>query len=69
MFSKEQLTKYAKMLLAIGVNLQKDQDLLIASSIDCAPLVRVMTKEAYEMGARTVRVNWSDSETDKQKFI
>ena len=69
MFCKEQLTKYAKMLLAIGINLQKEQELVISSSIDCAPLVRALTKEAYAMGAKDVRVNWSDSETDKQKFI
>lgn len=69
MFCKEQLTKYAKMLLATGVNLQKDQELVIAASVESAPLVRVLTKEAYEMGAKTVHVNWSDSETDKQKFI
>ena len=69
MFCKEQLTKYAKMLLATGVNLQKDQELVIAASVESAPLVRVLTREAYIMGAKEVQVNWSDSETDKQKFI
>ena len=51
------LEKYAELIIKQGVNLQKGQELLIEASIDSYPLVRLLTKQAYEVGAKDVIVN------------
>lgn len=62
-----QLERYAELLLAVGVNLQPGQNLVI-STTDCpveeaAPMMRALTKKAYAMGARNVFPRWSDAQT------
>jgi len=65
---KRNLEKYAEVILKVGLNLQPKQRLLIggASSFsdgvpfEAAPLVRIITKKAYQMGARLVDVIWAD---------
>lgn len=61
----EQLDKYAKLAVKLGVNLQPGQLLIVRSSIDAAPLVRLIAKHAYQIGAKRVHVDWSDAETGK----
>ena len=65
---KRNLEKYTEVILKVGLNLQPKQRLLIggASSFsdgvpfEAAPLVRIITKKAYQMGARLVDVIWAD---------
>ena len=54
------LEKYAKLAVKIGLNVQKDQMVMINSSIDCAEFTRAVVKAAYEVGASYVMVEWSD---------
>ncbi|MCA0990616.1 aminopeptidase [Pseudalkalibacillus hwajinpoensis] len=59
------LEKYAELALKRGVNLQKDQMLVINSSIEGAEFTRIVVKKAYEIGAKTVHINWSDDDLDR----
>jgi len=67
---EQKLEKYAEVILKIGLNLQPKQRLLIGGptgaydgiSFEVAPLVRVITKKAYQMGARLVDVVWGDEQ-------
>ncbi|WP_297517882.1 aminopeptidase [uncultured Clostridium sp.] len=62
------LEKYARLAVQIGINIQKDQVLVIKSPIECADFTRKLVKEAYEVGAKEVVVHWNDEQTGKLKF-
>ena len=62
------LNKYAKLAVQIGVNIQKDQILVIKSPIECAEFTRKLVEEAYKAGALEVVVHWNDEQTGKLKF-
>ncbi|MGG6310833.1 aminopeptidase [Paenibacillus macerans] len=62
------LEKYAELAVKIGVNVQQGQNLIINATIDCAELVRLIVKQAYEAGARFVKVNWSDDIVTRLRY-
>jgi aminopeptidase len=57
----QMLEKYADVIVKIGLNLQPGQRLIIFSDICDAPLVRQVTRSAYEAGAMFVDVVFEDS--------
>lgn len=57
---KEKLIKLAKLIVDFGVNIQKDQVLLLHSDVECAPLARLVTEAAYKKGAKRVIVKYID---------
>ncbi len=63
-----QIEKYADLLVKVGINIQQDQTLVINSPIECADFTRIVTKKAYETGAREVFVRWNDELTEKLKY-
>ena len=66
---EEKLARYADAVLRVGVNLQAGQTLLlIADSLETAPLVRACVRRAYELGARFVDVLWNDGESRRLRF-
>lgn len=62
------LEKYASLAVQIGINIQKNQKLLIRSSISSAPFARLIVKKAYEAGAKDVFVHWSDDEITRLRY-
>lgn len=54
------LNKFAKVAVVIGANVQKDQIVVLNASTEAKELARSIVKEAYEVGAKNVIVNWSD---------
>ena len=66
---EKNLQKYAKLLVAKGINVQKGDWVKMTISVDQAPLARLITKEAYTLGAEKVIVKWSDDEITKQNYI
>jgi len=59
------MENYARLLVRVGINLQKSQTLVIASPIDCAEFARVAQAEAYRAGAREVVMRWIDEKSAK----
>lgn len=59
------LEKYAELTIRLGVNLQKNQILVIRAPLEAAEFVRKASKIAYEVGAKTVLVEYSDEELSK----
>lgn len=53
--------KYARVLLEKGVNLQKNQPLLISAPIEAIDFVRLLTKIACEMGTNDIYFDWDDA--------
>ncbi|MBY0098288.1 aminopeptidase [Mesobacillus maritimus] len=62
------LEKYADLAVKVGVNVQPGQTLVVNAGIDSAPLVRLITKKAYEVGAKNVVVNWNDDIVTRTKY-
>ena len=54
------LKKYSALVVRVGVNLQKNQPLVIHAPITCADFVHALASEAYDVGAYDVAVNWND---------
>ena len=63
------LEKYARLIVKSGVNIQKNQTLIITSPIECAAFTKIITKIAYEEGAKDVVVEWVDELLSKIKFL
>ncbi|MDE3229469.1 MAG: aminopeptidase [Chloroflexota bacterium] len=68
-----QLERYADVLLSLGVNLQPGQNLVInmaaAPVEEIAPLARIITRRAYEMGARNVFPEWNDAAMARTRML
>lgn len=65
MSKQETLQKYAELALKRGVNLQKDQMLVVNAPVESANFARLVAKKAYEIGAKTVHINWTDDTLDR----
>ena len=60
--------KYAELALRTGVNLQKGQALMVNSSIEGVEFTRIVVRKAYELGAKSVLINWQDDEISLLKY-
>ncbi len=65
---KDLLQEFAQTALKVGVNLQKDQPVVINAPLEAVEFARVLTKEAYALGAKLVSVNFTDEEITKLRF-
>lgn len=65
---QEKLEKYAELAVKVGANVQKGQTLIVNATIDSAELVRIIVKQAYEAGARSVKVNWTDDTVTRLRY-
>mgnify|MGYP001259222873 CR=1 FL=1 len=66
---EENLQKYAKLLVAKGINVQPGDWVKMTISVDQAPLARLITKEAYALGAEKVIIKWSDDEITRYHYL
>ncbi|HGF7301449.1 TPA: aminopeptidase [Enterococcus hirae] len=62
----ENLEKYARLIVETGVNVEKDHTVVLQINVDQAPLARLITKEAYRLGAAEVIVQWTDDVIQKE---
>ncbi|UFU00121.1 aminopeptidase [Radiobacillus kanasensis] len=67
--SEVQLKKYAELAVRAGVNLQKDQLLIIHSDIQNATFARLIQTVAYEAGASNVFIDWTDEQSTKEFYL
>lgn len=56
----KRIENFAKLAVEFGVNVQKGEDVLITSPVENPDLARLITKAAYEKGARNVAIDWRD---------
>ncbi|SEA91749.1 aminopeptidase [Thalassobacillus cyri] len=67
--SEAQLKKYAELAVRAGVNLQKNQLLIIHSDIQNATFARLIQTVAYEAGASNVFIDWTDEQSTKEFYL
>lgn len=65
----EQLKKYAELSVRAGVNVQKNQLVIIHSDIEHVTFARLIQTAAYEAGASNVVINWTDEQSTKDFYI
>ena len=61
--------EYARLLVEVGVNIQKGQNLIIDAPVDCAWFARLCAKAAYAAGCREVIMKWNDDALTREKFL
>src|SRR6478736_3490375 len=66
---EQNLQKYATLLVAKGINVQPGDWVKMTITVDQAPLARLISKQAYALGAEKVIVKWSDDEISKQHYL
>ena len=66
---EDKLKEYADLLVRVGVNVQKGQNLVITSQVDQAPFARLCARAAYDAGARLVDLSWSDDALSRMKYL
>ena len=57
---KENLEKYAKLLVANGINVQPGHTVALNIDVEQRELAHLIVKEAYALGAHEVIVQWAD---------
>jgi len=56
------LERYAQLVIRVGINLEPGREIMIRAMIEHAPLVHALVRAGYEAGARSVEVDYQDSE-------
>ncbi|MBF0713945.1 aminopeptidase [Gemella sp. GH3] len=65
---QERIQNYAAVVAKIGINVQKDQKVVIRSSIEARDFALAVSEECYKLNAKEVRIDWSDKKLTKQKL-
>lgn len=55
---KTTMQKYARLIVQKGVNVQKNQDVIISAGLDQPEFVKMVAEECYRKGAKKVTVEW-----------
>ena len=66
---EEKLREYARLLVRVGLNVQKGQNLVISAPVECADFARLCAAEAYDAGCREVIMNWHDDALTRMKYL
>ena len=56
---KTVLREYAKLIVRVGANVQKGQEVVVNAALDQPEFVKMVVEEAYKAGASNVLVQWS----------
>lgn len=67
--NKDLLKEYAKMIIKTGVNIQKNQLLVITAPVENYEVVEILAEMAYQEGARDVIINWNDERIDRARYL
>lgn len=63
------LKKFARLVLSIGVNLQKNQGLEVICPVEKSEVAVAFTEEAYKLNAKIVNIRWYSERTDRLNYI
>jgi aminopeptidase len=61
----DRLEAYARLIVGVGLNLQRGQDVQISAFVEHAPLAQALARTAYQAGARYVDVLYQDNHVRK----
>lgn len=64
----QQLQRYARLILEVGLNIQPGDKIALDVSEEMIPLVRILAKEAYKLGVFHVKMTFSDDEISLSRY-
>ncbi len=67
--NQKMLWQYARLVVGVGINLQKGQNLVINCPVDCAEFGRLLTTAAYDLGAKDVIMLWRDDYCTREHWL
>ncbi|MNM98757.1 Aminopeptidase 2 [compost metagenome] len=62
------LSKYAELVVKVGVNIQQGQVLIVQAPLETAEFTRLIVSKAYEAGAKYVQVEWEDEQVTRIRY-
>ena len=62
---KTVMRSYAKLIVRVGANVQKGQELRVFASLDQPEFIKMLAEECYKAGASRVTVDWNYPELTK----
>ncbi len=65
---KSILKKYAKLVVRMGANVQKGQDVIIMAELEQKDFVLMLVEEAYRAKANRVIIDWLDDDLNKLHY-
>ena len=66
---EEKLREYAKLLIEVGLNVQKGQAVVIRCPVEGAYFARLCAAAAYNVGCREVVMRWSDEFNEPERYL
>lgn len=66
---KSVIRKYAKLMVKVGACVRKDDEVLIISSLEGAPLAQAMTEYCYKAKAKRVTVSYVDDKATRLHYL
>ncbi|MDO4813758.1 MAG: aminopeptidase [Gemella sp.] len=63
---EQRIKNYADVVAKIGINVQKDQEIVIRSSIEARDFALKLSESCYQAGAARVTIDWMDQKLQKQ---
>ena len=66
--NKTMQRKYARLLVRMGVNVQKGQTLVVRAQTEIYPFVEILADEAYKAGAGDVQIEWGNQTLTKLEY-
>lgn len=67
--NEKMLWQYARLVVGVGINVQKGQPVMVNCPVECAEFGRLLAKAAYEAGAKDVIMNWRDDFTAREHWL
>lgn len=67
--NKELLSRYARLIVRTGANVQPGQKVELTVQVDQAELAALVTEECYAAGARYVELKWQCGATDRLHYL
>lgn len=67
--SDNKLRKYAELVVKTGINIKKDQILIVNAPIECADFARQISEVAFEAGAKDVVIRWNDEVSSRIRYL
>ena len=61
--------KYADLIVRSGLNVQKDQIVVIRANVEMNDFVRLIVKSCFDVGAKDVIVRYSDDEINRMRYL
>lgn len=66
---ENKLREYAKLLIEVGLNVQKGQTVVIRCPVECAFFARLCASAAYDVDCREVVMRWTDDYMNRERFL